>query len=201
MLDYNKLHTAPERSPVKSTLRKLYLSENQLVRFPNDYFKGFLQLQDLQVADNHLVAAPSVSWIASTLELLSLEKKRITSATGIYSQMPFQKLSMLYLQENEITTFDVRILSKMPILRHLRIDTNRIRHISDYRPYFSHTDIILHVNPFHCDMKMAWMSKVVNIFVCQATCATPWCLKGKLVAIMSEYCVLYISLLNIIFNY
>ena len=201
MLDYNKLHTAPELSPVKSTLRKLYLSENQLVRFPNDYFKGFLQLQDFQVTDNHLVAAPSVSWLASTLESLSLENNRITSVTGIYSQMPFQKLSMLYLQVNEITKFDVRILSKMPILRHLRIDTNHIRHISDYRPYFPYTDIILHVNPFHCDMKMAWMSTVVNIFVRQSTCATPWCLKGKLIATMSKYFLSYILLLNIIFNY
>ena len=201
MLDYNKLHTAPELSPVKSTLRKLYLSENQLVRFPNDYFKGFLQLQDLQVADNHLVAAPSVSWLASTLELLSLQDNRITSVAGIYSQTPFPKLSLLYLQENKLDKFDFRILSKMPKIRHLRLDTNHIRHISDYRPYFPHTDISLHVNPFHCDMKVAWMSTVVSIFVRQATCATPWCLKGKVIAMMSKYFVLYILSLNIIINY
>ena len=60
----------PELSPIKPTLQKLYLSENQLVRFPNDYFKGFLQLQELLVNDNHLEAATSISWLTSTLQLL-----------------------------------------------------------------------------------------------------------------------------------
>ena len=115
-LDYNKLHTMPELSPVKPTLQELYLSENQLARFPNDYFKGFLQLRELLVNDNHLEAAPSISWLTSTLQWLSLENNRITSIAGLYSETPFQKLITLYLENNEISNIDIRILSKMPKL-------------------------------------------------------------------------------------
>ena len=186
-LDYNKLHTMPELSPIKPTLQKLYLSENQLVRFPNDYFKGFLQLRVLLVNDNHLEAAPSISWLTSTLELLSLENNCITSIAGLYSKTPFQKLSSLYLQDNEINDIDIRILSKMPMLNYLRLDGNRIRHIDDYRPYLARTRINLSLNPFHCDIKMAWMSTVAMNQVMKPTCETPWCIKGKVMPRMSKY--------------
>ena len=110
-LGYNKLYTTPEISPVKPTLHKLYLSENQLVRFPNDYFKGFLQLRVLDVTAYLLVAAPPISWLTSTLGVLSLESNCITFVAGIYSKTPFHRLSGLFLENNEI---DIRILSKMP---------------------------------------------------------------------------------------
>ena len=186
-LDYNKLHTMPELSPVKPTLQKLYLSENQLARFPNNYFKGFLQLRELLVNDNHLEAAPSISWLTSTLQWLSLENNRITSIAGLYSETPFQKLFTLYLENNEISNIDIRILSKMPKLTHLRLNGNRIRHIHDYRTYLARTRINLSSNPFHCDSKMAWMSTVAMNKVAKPTCETPWCIKGKVMPGMSKY--------------
>ena len=186
-LGYNKLHTAPEISPVKPTLHKLYLSENQLVRFPNDYFKGFLQLRVLDVTANLLVAAPPISWLTSTLEVLSLESNCITSVAGIYSKKTFQRLAGLFLENNEINEIDIRVLSKMPKLKYLRLDANRIRHIDDYRPHLARTRINLALNPFHCDIKMAWMSTVGMNKVSKPTCETPWCIKGKLIPGMSKY--------------
>ena len=186
-LGCNKLHRAPEISPVKPTFHKLYLSENQLVRFPNDYFKGFLQLRVLDVTANLLVAAPPISWLTSTREILSFESNCITSVAGIYSKTPFQRLSGLFLENNEINEIDNRILRKMSKLEYLRLDTNRIRHKDDYRPHLAYTRINLALNPFHCDIKMDWMSTVGMNKVIKPTYETPWCIKGKVMPGMRKY--------------
>ena len=186
-LDYHNLSRVPELTPVKMTLRKLLLSENQLVKFPNDYFEGFMQLERLEVAGNRLVAIPSLGWVTSTLKDLFMEQNHIISIDGINTQMPFQKLANLYLQENYIHEFDVQILNKMPFVKYIFLGENRLRHLDDYRSFVPHAEIQFHSNPFHCDTRTAWISTTVMMFTLKPTCATPWCLKGRNMLRMSKY--------------
>ena len=186
-LDYPRLNRVPELTPVKLTLRELYLSNNQLETFPNNYFEGFVQLGRLEVAHNHLAAVPSLEWLTSTLKILTLGYNSIISLDGISTQVPFKKLAILDLNENEIHEFDIQILSKMPTLKSIFLGQNRMRHLDDYRPFFPHPEIQLYGNPFHCDTKIAWISTTVNTFSNQPTCATPWCLRGRIMRRMSEY--------------
>ena len=181
----------PELAPVKPTLLELYLSDNQLVSFPVDYFQGFVRLLRLEVARNQLIAAPSVGWLASTwnsLEFLDLKENRITTLEGLTSKMPFERLRGLDLNENKIDKFDVGILGKMPKLRHLQIHGNDITQMDDYRRYFPHNPIV-HTNPFHCDESMAWIStiKTTEWIYQRPTCATPWCLKDRDMLKISKY--------------
>ena len=177
----------PELTPVKLTLRQLFLSENQLVRFPKDYFEGFMQLERLEVAHNHLVALPSLGWLTSTLRILSMDNNYITSLDGINTRKPFKELTSLDLSHNQIHEIDVQILSKLPNVKYIFLQKNHIRHLDDYRPFFPQTHIQLHENPFHCDTKMAWISTILYIFTNGPTCETPWCLKGRMMLKMSKY--------------
>ena len=179
----------PELTPVKLTLRKLYLSENELLRFPYNYFEGFIQLELLNVAHNHLVAIPPLGWITSTLIFLNLRDNNITSLDSMSVKTPFKKLHTVELHENKIHEFDVRMLRKMPKLTYLLLSGNCIQQIDDYQCFYiyRHGRISISPNPFHCNTKMAWISNTTYTFTDEPTCATPWCLKGRLMLGMSEY--------------
>ena len=186
-LHEHNLNNAPELTPVKMTLRVLLLSDNQLVKFRNDYFDGFMQLERLEVARNRLVAIPSLGWVTFTLKILFLKHNHIISVDGINTQMPFQKLAYLHLNDNDIHEFDVNILSKIPFVIYISLGGNRMRHLDDYRSFVPHAEIQLHGNPFHCDTRTAWISTTVDRFTVKPTCATPWCLKGRNMQRMSKY--------------
>ena len=185
-LQYNKLSKVPELTPLKLTLSELFLSYNQLSRFPDDYFQGFVKLQHLHISYNHMQAVPSLGWLAPTLKTLHSGKNNITSIEGFVTDKWFDKLHKLDLSKNKINAFDVEILLTMPKLRYLYIYGNFITHLGDYRPYFSHV-ILLSANPFHCDMRMAWITTVTSEFIGAPTCATPWCLKGRRISNMSKW--------------
>ena len=188
-LEYNKLNKVPELTPVKLTLRDLYLSENELVRFPYDYFEGFMQLERLEVTHNHLVAIPSFDWVASSLRSLNLQHNHIASLDGINVKTPFMKLNAMRLNENKIREFDVRMLKNMPKLNYLLLNGNCIQQIDDYRRFYiyRHGWINISLNPFHCSTTMAWISNTTYQFTGEPTCATPWCLKGRVMLEMSKY--------------
>ena len=183
---FNKLNKVPELAPVKLTLVNLFLSHNHLSRFPNDYFHGFVKLRSLNIDNNHLEAVPILGWLTKTLQILSLRENNITSVEGIVTQMRFRKLHAINLEKNKINVFDVKILSTMPKLTYIYLHKNLITHIENYRVYFAHS-ISLFENPFHCDIRMAWITSLKNDHLRSPICATPWCLKGRKMYKMSKY--------------
>ena len=185
-LRFNKLTEVTELTPLKLTLVKLFLTDNQLSRFPDDYFQGFVRLRYLDVGVNHLQAVPQVGWLPSTLLILGLRENNIASTEGSATQNPFNKLHEINLNDNQINAFDVKILRRMPKLMYLYLRRNSLTYLDDYRPFFSNTPIVSG-NPFHCDVRMSWMSSIKGKFQHKPTCATPWCLKGKVILNMSKY--------------
>ena len=185
-LAYNNLYKAPELVPVKPTLLVLRLAYNQLVRFPNEYFEGFLQLEYLDIQSNHLEVVPALGWLTSTLERLDLSHNRITSLEGLVTQVPFKELDHINLGTNNIRTFDVGILRKMPNLSHLSLARNDLKGIDDYRHFFSYIPDVSG-NPFHCDPAMAWAIRAKGWGPGAAVCATPWCRKGHVISNMCKY--------------
>ena len=71
---FNKLNKVPELAPVKLTLVKLFLSRNQISRFPCHYFQGFVKLRSLNIDHNYLTAVPILGWLTKTLQILSLRE-------------------------------------------------------------------------------------------------------------------------------
>ena len=191
-LRFNKLTEVPELTPLKRTLVKLLLSDNQLLRFPKKYFEGFIKLSYLDVGKNHLQTVPAVGWISLTLLILRFRENNITSIEGMATPertMRLAKLHEINLNDNQINAFDVTILSRMPKLVYLYLHGNSLTYIDDYRPFFKY-DALLTGNPFHCDIGMAWMTSVKNNFLHSPMCATPWCVKGRALFKMSKCTVL-----------
>ena len=183
---FNKLNKVPELAPVKLTLVKLFLSHNQISRFPGHYFQGFVKLCSLNIDNNHLEAVPILGWLTKALQILSLRENHITSIEGFGTQNRFRKLHSINLDANKLNVFDVKILSSMPKLTYIYLQNNFITHIENYSPYFSHS-ISLFENPFHYDTRMAWITSLKNDYLRSPICATPWCLKGRKMSKMSKY--------------
>ena len=120
MLDirFKNLNKAPELAPVKLTLVKLVLSHNQISRFSNDYFQGFVKLHSLYIDHNCLEVVHILGWLAVTLQVLNLRENNITSVEGIVTQKRFHKLHIIHLDRNKVIVFDVTILSTVPKLGH-----------------------------------------------------------------------------------
>ena len=154
-----------------------------------------MQLNSLEVTHNHLVAIPSLGWLTTTLITLKMPHNNITSLDGISVKAPFKKLNTIELHENKIHKFDVRILRKMPKLSYLLLSGNCMQQIGDYRRFYiyRHGRISLSLNPFHCDTKMAWISNTTYTFTDEPKCATPWCLKGRMMLGMSKYFITMMS--------
>ena len=182
---FNKLNKVPELAPVKLTLVKLFLSHNQISRFPGHYFQGFVKLRSLNIDHNYLTAVPILGWLTKTLQILSLRENNITSVEGIVTQKRFRKLHSINLDNNKIITFDVQILSSMPKLRYIYLHRNAITHMDDYRPYFLY-ELSMFENPFHCDIRMTWTTSLKSHHLRLPICASPWCFEGRIMLKMSE---------------
>ena len=89
------------------------------------------------------------------------------------------------MPENAIHTLNVDILRRMPKLRLLVLNANKLTHMDDFRIYYTE-EIRLGANPWHCGTALSWMGEDDMAFEYGLVCETPACLQGIAIADMSK---------------
>ena len=153
-LSNDKLTTAPELLPVKPTLQKLRLGNNEIQNFPSDYFDGFNILQKVDITNNALYSGHSLKILAINHNKLKTLDEKLTGGLNM------TVLNRLTVRGNEIQHINVAILGQMPKLTYFGLSENQLRHLADPSVYLRHgqtSDLSLHLNPLTCDKGLSWL--------------------------------------------
>ena len=122
----NGLENMPPLSPVKSTLRELYLEYNRISQVPQDYFNDFPCLNTVSLGLNVLHQIPNFTPLQFSLTKIHLAMNIIDTIEGVLTDITFPLLKHIYLSGNKISIFDFYMLSSWPGLRWLTLNDNKI---------------------------------------------------------------------------
>ena len=120
------LVTMPPLSPVKSTLRELYVVDNRVSQVSQDYFKDFACLNTVYLTINVLHQIPNFTPLQFSLTELQLSLNNIDTIEGVLTDITFPLLKQIHLDGNNISIFDFKMLSSWPVLKSLSLYNNKI---------------------------------------------------------------------------
>ncbi|XP_013407048.2 protein slit-like [Lingula anatina] len=162
MLDNNEISDLPEGA-LKGTnsLTTLWAVNNSMVKFPLSAIRGLKSLTTLYLSNNKIQVVP-----ANLSELVALK--------------------YLYLDDNEIHTFEDGSLQGLHRLTTLWLSRNKISYLPEsFQDRFNHLEygnVPLSKNPMSCDCHMVWFARWVRrksgFIVPEPVCAEPAKLKG-----------------------
>ena len=161
--------SAPNVTPLKKSLKSLILNNNNIKSFPPGYFDG-LKLCHLEVNGNWLISVPHIGALALSLTELSLSRNRISTLSGTWLTVAYQRLQSIDASWNKITSVNIRIMASK--LAWLDLGNNTIRSMED--PGSSVLVVDLRENPLHCDGAMAWTARI-GALIDGARCASTAC--------------------------
>ena len=104
-------------TPVKSTLDKLFLANNNISVVPPCYFSSFKKLKHLNMNSNSLSLIPDISPVCNTIINLQLSRNNIHSISGGVIKAVYPLFKFLYLEENTINKFNPDMMTFWPFLR------------------------------------------------------------------------------------
>ena len=172
------MHGCPVIEPIKATLRELWLDENVIAKIPDNYFRDFSQLSTISLAGNNLTSLPNLFWIEKSLKNIVISNNQIQSLEAILGGGLYDELVYVDVSNNIISYLNISFLRNCPKLDRILINGNRLTSIGDYRAYLSIEALALDSNPWHCDLKLAWM---IGLASSGLTCNSPECLAGELI--------------------
>ena len=187
-----RLKTPPKLHAVKRNLEFLSLNYNHIRDFPMDYFQGFLSLEHFKISWNSLTSIPSINELALHVETLAFSSNLIADVEGTWRENDtvYDRLAVLWLDDNNIKSIDAGMIKVLPNIRHLDLTKNSITHFEDPIRYLngisSQCTISLGKNPLDCGSHLAWVVSWQQVVV-DATCNTPRCVNGIALHTMSEY--------------
>ena len=120
------LGTMPPLSPVKSTLQTLGLAYNIISQVPQDFFNDFVCLNTLDMRGNILHQIPNVTPLQFSLTSLYLNQNSIDTIQGVLTRNQFPLLQYIQLISNNISRFDLNMVSSWPVLESLSLHDNHI---------------------------------------------------------------------------
>ena len=165
--------SAPNVTPLKKSLRSLILNNNHIKGFPSSYFGG-LELCHLEVNGNWLISVPHIVALAPSLTELSLSKNRISTLSGPWLRVTYNRLQSIDASQNMISSVNTRIRALK--LTWLDLRNNTVRTMED--PESSVLVVDLRENPLHCDDAMLWAARI-GALIGGARCASPACAAGR----------------------
>ena len=95
-------HMSP-LNPVKSTLGVMWLTHNQIVSIPKDYFCGFTRLAYLDFSYNLLTSVSQLHPLSAILQQLHLDSNKLQNFPTIVHNATYGVLSTLSVQRNILT--------------------------------------------------------------------------------------------------
>ena len=184
-LDTNQLQSPPELCLLKRSIVALLIADNNLSNLEKYFFEGYIKLKRIHLSNNKLVQLPDLHWIQHSITQIKASHNRIKSFDMFETDGLFEVLSYIHMGNNHIQTFNVDILRRMPKLRLLILNDNKLSHIDDFRIYY--TEVIrMGANPWHCGTAFSWMGEDDMAFERGLVCETPACLQGIDIADMSK---------------
>ena len=120
------LVTMPPLSPVKNTLRELYVVDNSISQVPQNYFNDFASLNTVSLAINVLHQIPNFTPLQFSLTNLQLSLNNIDTIESVLTDITFPLLKYIHLNGNNISIFDINMLSSWPVLTSLSLGDNKI---------------------------------------------------------------------------
>ena len=121
----------PPLSPVKDSLKTLWLQGNLISAVDNNYFNGFGNIYLLDLSRNCLNVYPNVSFPAKQLQSLWLSGNKIRSLKPFLTSTIFAQFMHLDVSYNEIYTLNFDMISHWPELRVLHIGGNLFTTLGD----------------------------------------------------------------------
>ena len=152
------LSEPPSLALISSTLQKLNLGANNLTSFPPNYFDECKSLHIIEFGNNLLTSIPDIRNINATIKRILLGDNRITSIESLYF-VPMPKLEFVDLRENlimEIVFDNIR----WPSITGIVLSKNCLTslNIDGLKRVLGNVKITLEGNPWHCDLKICWLS-------------------------------------------
>ena len=153
-----QLSAPPPIAPIRSTLRRLDLAENDMSYIPEDNFTGCHVLDTIELSSNQITSVPDVRILNATLTHFILRNNLITHVESLYF-VPMIMLKTIDLSENLLTKIEFNN-TIWPSITFIIMDNNHFTFIkiADLRA-FGKVVITVSGNPWHCDMELCWLSR------------------------------------------
>ena len=130
---YCQISHMPPLNPVKSTLGVMWLTHNQIVSIPKDYFFGFTKLAYLDFSYNLLTSVSQLHPLSAILQQLHLDSNKLQNFPTIVHNATYGVLSTLSVQRNILTECRKDMLKNFKALSRLNLLANSILYIEDLR--------------------------------------------------------------------
>ncbi|XP_062858147.1 leucine-rich alpha-2-glycoprotein [Trichomycterus rosablanca] len=174
--------------PTNSSLTWLDLSGNKLRKIPSTLLQRLDQLETLHLSQNLLEEIPAESLHSlPALERLHLEENKLHSLDAkVFSHNA--NLTHLFLQRNKLESLPATVFHDLKHLQYLDLTENRLQFLSPGTLGLGIVQVELTLNPWHCDAKMEYMWKRLNMQSVQSepTCAMPEKLKYKAIIKLTQ---------------
>ena len=121
----------PPLDSVKNNLRTLYLSFNCLIAIPADYFCGFTHLMTISLDYNKLLAVPNITPLKTQLVHLELGGNQIQSFEPFLTRTTFPQMRHLSVNSNKIRYLSRDMISFWPKLTMLHLRNNLLKSLED----------------------------------------------------------------------
>ena len=154
-----------------SNIEDLYLYKNRITAIPKDYFRACHRLSIFDMASNHLLYLPEMSYISQSLLELKLSHNRLRSL-DVLIRSNWLHLRALSVKHNNISEIQSSLIKNAPSLIHFDISLNKLQSLPDFRWSFSSSNrgrrlreelkIYVEGNPWYCDQKLGWVRHGIN---------------------------------------
>ena len=155
VLTANHLIIPPPLTFIRTSLKYLDMSQNNLTYIPKLYFYDCFELTVIFLRNNKLSTIPNLEFVAESIRAIHLNANHIADVTALYDNK-YPRLRILLLNENNIREFCLPSRVFTPFLQLLALHDNKLLTIQMPKG-FSNTTLDIRDNPWHCDQSLSWI--------------------------------------------